>query len=355
MSSITSLLDTASARTRLPRWVLVTGAALLSAAAARTAFGALRKDRKITPTSNLKVVVTGCDTGFGNLTAKDLASKGFTVFAACLTDLAIEEFKKLASSDSKYAKIRPFKLDVTKDADVKSCAEMLSREAPEGLFALVNNAGVHAAYKWELSTLDMIQKDMDVNYFGVVRVTVALLPLLRKYVSSNKDGIATGRLPQPRIVTVSSIAGTMKASPSGKRILLSHAVQVFGVTLRQEVASQGILVSLVEPFYARTPFLTAIDERKISKVLAQPEEVIQAYGGAQDIRKRMSRSAFHTHMPRLLEPKEVVQVMVEQVELWRPRPHNLVGRESEFLSFFVKIAGPERLDKLVANFDAQGL
>ncbi|KXS14083.1 NAD(P)-binding protein [Gonapodya prolifera JEL478] len=354
ISAISGFLDAASARTGLPKPVVAGGIALLALAATRTAAGILG-DRKIKNTKGLKVFVTGCDTGFGNITAKQLAEKGYTVYAACLTDSGIESFNKLAASDSRYRTIRAVKLDVTKDADVQACRALLEREAPEGLFCLVNNAGLHAAYKWELSPMDMIQKDMEVNYYGVVRVTMAFLPLLRRYVASNKSAIAAGQAPPPRIVTVSSIAGSVKASPSGSYCASKHAAQVFGVTLRQEVAHQGIHVSLIEPYYARTPFLTVIDERKIQRILSQPKEVIEAYGGEADIRKRMSRSAFHTAMPRVLEPPEVMNVMVGQVHAWRPNPHNLVGFESNLLTFLLKIMSPQQWDRMVHVFEQRDM
>ncbi|KAJ3341677.1 hypothetical protein HDU93_004311 [Gonapodya sp. JEL0774] len=138
--------------------------------------------------------------------------------------------------------------------------------------------------------MDMFYKDMEVNYFGQVRVTKALLPLLRKYIA-----LKGPTAPSPRLVNMTSTAGIYKISPVGSYCASKHAAETFSVTLRAELKSQGIFVSIIEPYYARTPLITAIDKRKIERVVNETsDEVIAAYGGEESIRKKMARSAFNT-------------------------------------------------------------
>ncbi|KAI9034029.1 hypothetical protein DFJ74DRAFT_1305 [Hyaloraphidium curvatum] len=353
METVTALLADASAKTGLPKWLIGGAAAGVTYLAGRALLSAAFPPRRLSPSEAalLPVVVTGCDTGFGNLTAIALSEKGFKVYAGCLTDAGIAGLQA-----GNHSNLTAFKLDVTKDADVASMRAMLEKECPGGIYCLVNNAGLHAAYKWELSPMDLVEKDMAVNYFGAVRVGVQLAPLLRLFAKSNGDAIAAGKLPKPRLVIVTSSAGWYPSSPYGPYAASKHAARVFAITFRQELAAHGVLVSSVEPFFARTPFITVVDERKIARVLSQPPEVLDAYNGAEDIRKRMSRSGFHTAVPKgILEPSVVVDSLVAQTELWKPQEHAVVGTTARILEKIAPLLSPAQVDGIAANFEAEGL
>ena len=84
------------------------------------------------------VLVTGCDTGFGRQITVKLDKAGLVVFAACLTDAAVEEIRKECSDQ-----VRPFLMDVTSDSSVDEGFEFVSNNLPKsGLWAVINNAGV---------------------------------------------------------------------------------------------------------------------------------------------------------------------------------------------------------------------
>ncbi|KXS20927.1 NAD(P)-binding protein [Gonapodya prolifera JEL478] len=352
MDSITDVVKSVSLKTGVPPPFIYGAGALLALLATRTAVRALTPPKKLKNGSSFKVMITGCDTGFGNALAIQLSERGFTVFAACLTDKGIEGLQSLATTQTKYKGLRPFKLDVTKDADVAACRALLEKECHEGLYCLINNAGIHAAYKWELSSMDAVTKDVNVNYLGVVRTTIALLPLLRKFVATRK---AKPSLPKPRVVIITSIAGIIKASPLGSYMASKHAAQVFGVTLRQEIVSQGIEVALIEPWYARTPLVTALDERKIAQATSHPPEILDAYGGKTAIAKRMSRNAFHTPVNNILDPQTVVDTVINQVMLFRPNVHNLVGTDAKIVGFVSNVLSQEAWDATVVKNDNAGM
>lgn len=81
------------------------------------------------------VLVTGCDRGFGHDLVLALAEKGWKVYAGCLTDAGIK------SLSDKFPTLIPVKLDVTKNDEIKAVLDKVDRENPQGLYALVNNAG----------------------------------------------------------------------------------------------------------------------------------------------------------------------------------------------------------------------
>lgn len=89
------------------------------------------------PDAKKPVVITGCDTGFGRELAMGLHERGWKVYACCMSD---EGFQSLSKVDS-GKRLVPVMLNVTKDSDIDSLARKVEKEHPEGLYALVNNAG----------------------------------------------------------------------------------------------------------------------------------------------------------------------------------------------------------------------
>ncbi|KAJ1560945.1 hypothetical protein HK405_005448, partial [Cladochytrium tenue] len=239
---------------------------------------------------NLSVLVTGCDSGFGRTIAVSLAARGLHVFAGCLTDAGVTDLQNV---DVATGSLDAFIMDVTNSEHVAAARDRVQRACPDGLYCLINNAGVHCAYNWELTPMDLIKRDMEVNYFGTVQVCKEFLPLLRAFAASASatDPSAT----RPRIVTVASIAGTVKATPVGSYMASKHAMMAFSATLRQEIQEQGILYSSIEPYYCDTPMVTYVSPAKIDRIIsANSKAVLDVYGGDAYLRKKLAVNAMHT-------------------------------------------------------------
>ncbi|XP_077865821.1 D-beta-hydroxybutyrate dehydrogenase, mitochondrial-like [Saccoglossus kowalevskii] len=163
--------------------------------------------------SGKAVFITGCDSGFGHHLAQRLNSAGVIVFAGCLFEDG-EGAATLKSTCSKTLNVVP--LDVTSDESVTKARHFVEDNLPnhcEGLWSVVNNAGI---WKWgeiEWIKVDILKQLMDVNVFGMMRVTKEFQPLVRK---------AKGR-----IVNVGSMSG-MWTCPAGAMYCMSkHAVESF--------------------------------------------------------------------------------------------------------------------------------
>ncbi|XP_053564143.1 17-beta-hydroxysteroid dehydrogenase type 6 [Bombina bombina] len=181
------------------------------------------------------VLITGCDTGFGNLAAKQLDQRGLRVLAACLTEKGAEELKKETSS-----RLQTVVLDVTDSQSVSSVAKWVTSTVGEaGLWGLVNNAGIgtHIAPN-EWLTKDDFARILNVNLVGAVDITLNLLPLVRK---------AKGR-----IVNMSSVMGRLAFTGGGYSIS-KHGVEAFSDSLRRELRPFGVRISIIEPSSYRTP------------------------------------------------------------------------------------------------------
>lgn len=133
-------------------------------------------DENINPANKI-VLVTGCDTGFGNHLAFKLDQFGFHVFAGVLFPDG-DGAQDLKSKCSK--RLRIVKMDVTSVDDVKDVVEQM-KQTRMPLWAIVNNAGIGISVPFDWGNdLDVYQKTFNVNIFGVIRVTKNCLPLLRQ-------------------------------------------------------------------------------------------------------------------------------------------------------------------------------
>jgi len=192
--------------------------------------------KKIVP-PNASILITGCDSGFGRMTAIALAKRGYRVFAGCLTETARTEIASLG-----YPKLKPFQLDVTKREDIDGAALLIEKECPEGLFALVNNAGIQEGYLFDWNDISVIRRVMEVNFFGVVEMTKVLLPSIIKG--------------KGRVVNIASMAGFMPLYGATAYTSSKHAVVGFSKTLKLELQPFGVDVIYICPGFTKTDIVT---------------------------------------------------------------------------------------------------
>ncbi|XP_004557740.1 retinol dehydrogenase 7 [Maylandia zebra] len=222
----------------------------------------IRDSYKVDGFSQKHVLITGCDSGFGNLLAKQLDRKGFQVMAACLTEKGAADLAAAASP-----RLKAFLLDVTDSASIRKAVESVSREVGErGLWGLVNNAGRSTPIgPTEWMKLEDFTKVLDVNLLGVVDVTLQFLPLLKK---------ARGR-----VVNVASILGRLSLTGGGY-CLSKWGVEAFSDSLRREMQHFGINVSIIEPGFFKTN-VTRIDliDANLRRLWSRlPQDVKDSYG-----------------------------------------------------------------------------
>ncbi|KAM4557785.1 retinol dehydrogenase 1 [Odontesthes bonariensis] len=224
----------------------------------------IRDSYRVDGFSQKHVLITGCDSGFGNLLARQLDRKGFHVIAACLTEKGAADLAKAASP-----RLKTFLLNVTDSASVRSAVEFVSREVGErGLWGLVNNAGRSIPIgPTEWMQLEDFTKVLDVNLIGVIDVTLQFLPLVKKA--------------QGRVVNVASILGRLSLTGGGYCIS-KWGVEAFSDSLRRDMQHFGIKVSMIEPGFFKTG-LTRIDliEADLKRLWTRlPQDVRNSYGAA---------------------------------------------------------------------------
>ncbi|XP_010376063.1 short-chain dehydrogenase/reductase family 9C member 7 [Rhinopithecus roxellana] len=208
------------------------------------------------------VFITGCDSGFGNLLAKQLVDRGMRVLAACFT----EEGAQKLQQDTSY-RLQTTLLDVTKSESIKTAAQWLRDQVGEqGLWALVNNAGVglpSGPNEW-LTKEDFV-KVINVNLVGLIEVTLHMLPMVKR---------ARGR-----VINMSSCGGLV-AVIGGGYCVSKFGVEAFSDSIRRELHYFGVKVCIIEPGNYRTAILGKENlESRMRKLWERlPQETRDSYG-----------------------------------------------------------------------------
>jgi NAD(P)-dependent dehydrogenase (short-subunit alcohol dehydrogenase family) len=190
------------------------------------------------------IVVTGANSGIGRATAVHLAAAGHTVHGA-MRDLG-KGAKLQDEATAAGTTVAPLELDVSDDGSVRRGIQAVL-DAEGRIDVLVNNAGLGYNKVVEEIDIDEGKQVFDVNYWGVVRCTQAVLPSMRE------QGSGT-------IVNVSSVAGRLAAIAQAVYASSKWALECLSENLAQELAPFGIRVKVIEPGVTRTALLAKHQE-----------------------------------------------------------------------------------------------
>lgn len=194
------------------------------------------------------VLITGSSSGFGRLTALTLARKGFAVLATMRGVTGrnagtAKEFAELAQRESLSLDV--LELDVTEDASVEGAITQALAQAGR-IDVLVNNAGYGIMDLSETVTIVQAQRQLDVNFFGVVRTNRAVLPAMRRQGSG-------------LLLHVSSGGGRLAIPGMGLYCASKFAMEALAETYRYELAALGIDSVIVEPGPYATPIADKLE------------------------------------------------------------------------------------------------
>lgn len=264
-------------------------------------------------------LVTGASTGNGHATALRLAGGGFHVFGTVRKDADAEALRR--------AGVTPLLLDVTEADRIKAAAAAVAEHTTR-LDVLVNNAGIGLVAPMEVVPLDAVRFTYEVNVFGQIAVTQALLPLLRR---------AAGT-----IVMIGSVGDRITIPFGGPLTSSKYAIRSLSDALRIELAPWGVKVVLVEPGSIRTP--------TIDKTL--PEDTAKVLAGYGPDAERLYGDAYAAMAARFRrreragdDPEVVADTIAHAVASRRPRAYYLTGKDSRALAIVAKLP-PALLDRV---------
>ena len=252
-------------------------------------------------------IVTGASSGIGRATAKALQSAGFRVFGT----------SRRASAESADG-VTMLACDVTSDEFVaKLVDEVLAKAGSIDL--LVNNAGIGLLGAAEESSTAQAQALFDVNVFGVLRVTSAVLPTMR-------------RQGKGRIVNLSSVLGLLPAPYSALYASTKHAIEGYSESLDHELRTLGIRVVLVEPAYTRTSF---------EENIVRPDQLLDIYNSARSGMNGVLRKAIETGDA----PEIVAKTVLEAATAPAPRRRYAAGKMARQVSLLRRFVPESAFDK----------
>ncbi|BBM87704.1 SDR family oxidoreductase [Candidatus Uabimicrobium amorphum] len=187
------------------------------------------------------IVVTGASTGIGKNLCQHLIAEGYFVFGSVRR---AQDAEKL--SEEFPQRFSPLVFDVTNREDVeKAVKEVQNIVGDNGLFCLINNAGIAIPGPLMHIPVDEFRRQFDVNVFGVLDVTQAFLPLLGAELPQ--------KFPPGKIINVSSVGGKLFNPFIGAYNSSKHALECMSDVLRIELNIYGIHVVIIEPGAIKTP------------------------------------------------------------------------------------------------------
>lgn len=269
--------------------------------------------------SNKKVVlITGCSSGFGYLSALKFAKEGWIVIASVRHINDAHALQNAAKSKELHIDI--LQIDVTKDDEVqKEVTETLRRY--EKIDVLVNNAGFGFNGPIEDFAIDEVQELYDVNVYGALRMIKAVLPSMRK----RKSGT---------IINITSINGLLSFGLFGIYSSSKFALETISEALRFEVQPFNVKVSIVEP----GAFLTNFHEN--GKQASKYRSGDTAYKGLKNPLDDSEKGKLkdNSFIKRFLDPQIVADKIYEVAMLENPRIRYKVGIDTKVYTFIRKIA-----------------
>lgn len=249
------------------------------------------------------VLVTGASSGIGRATALHLAGMGMKVYAGVRRD-------EDAAALEDQGPVTAVRLDVTSAAEVEAVTGEIA--AGGGLYGLVNNAGVYLGGALELMSDEEIESTFAVNVVGLLRVTRACLPMLRRE--------------RGRIVNVSSISGLVALPGVSVYAGSKHAVEAISDSLRVELSPFGMRVIAVEPGSIDTEIWRKGASRDRAIMGERDGALREAYEPLQRLLEKLNQN------PRGIPPQAVAEVVGEALTARDPDNRYLVGLDARSLA-----------------------
>lgn len=250
------------------------------------------------------VLVTGASSGIGKAISVYLAEDGWNVYAASRN--ICEEVRTVGKG-----RITGIRMDVTDEESVRKAAKRI-----EDLSVIIHSAGFGIASPAECADLDLVRKQFDTNYFGVLSVNSVFLEKLRK----NRRSI---------VIAISSFASAVPLPFQSHYSSSKYALKAYMEALRIEASPFGVQSVLVEPGDTRTSFTSSRIESNIENTVYEKS--------ARRAIDRMKNDEMNGK-----SPESVARCVSRILRRRNPPVRVTVGLEYKILMFLVKIL-PERM------------
>lgn len=247
-------------------------------------------------------VITGAASGIGRAVALDLARRGAALALSDVNEAGLEETRALIGQVPSN-RIRTDRLDVADGAAIERYAAMVKESLGDADYVF-NIAGLTRVGRFEETPLSSVEKIMDVNFWGVVRMTKAFLPQL----IATKGGV----------VNISSLFGFIGYAGQAHYCASKFAVRGFSETIAAELAEKGVRVTSVHPGGVDTAIARS------AEIDALPADIKDA----KEIGERFKKAAITT-------PERAAAIILEGAAKGKRRV--VVGRDAKLISFVQRL------------------
>ena len=238
---------------------------------------------------NKVALVTGASSGIGEATAQRLATAGYKVYGTS---------RRGAQAGQRSFEMLP--LDVTSDESVEAAVREVMR-LDGRIDLLVNNAGFGVAPAGaEESSIEQARSIFDTNFFGIVRMTRAVVPHMRRQGSG-------------RIINIGSVLGFLPMPYGALYAATKHAIEGYSESLDHELRTRGIRVSVIEPAYTKTQF---------DANFLEPDSKLDEY---REVRAALGKRLKEV-MAAADQPGVVADVVLKAASAARPKLRYTAGR-----------------------------
>lgn len=252
------------------------------------------------------VLITGASSGIGEATALHLAEAGYRVFGT----------SRHPAGDSPGIEMLP--LEVTSNESVAACVQEVYARTSGRLDVLINNVGTGILGAAEESSVEQVQQLFDINFFGAVRMTNAVLPRMRE----QRAG---------RILFMSSAGGLVSIPYAGYYCATKHALEAYVEALRLEIEEFDIQATIIAPGTVST----AAGDKAL-----EPDEPVGAYAPKRQACAAQFVSAIRNGMP----PANVAHVILRALRERKIQPRYTVGLQSWGVSALKSLLPPSLLE-----------
>ena len=254
------------------------------------------------------VLVTGASSGFGLHMCVAFARKGYQVIASMRNVQASDRLLQAARQADVEAAISCVQLDVTRDDDIERAMRDIRQLSPR-IDVLVNNAGYAIGGMAEDVPLEAWRQIMDTNFMGAIRMTQAVLPIMRQ------QGGGT-------ILMISSVSGRIGIPGYAPYCASKFALEGYSESIRHELRPLGIKVILIEP----GAFKTSIWDKGFEQVSALPSSHSQEL---LDAMLNYSRKVAQSAPP----PEQAVRAIVRIAQKKSPSLRYALGGGANVMLF----------------------
>ena len=271
----------------------------------------------------LVAVVTGSSSGIGLATSLALARSGYLTYATMRNLAKRDSIQSIA--EKQHLPIRTVQLDVTDENSVKNAIQSILSEAGR-IDVLVNNAGYGLTGAFEDIEIDEIKALYETNLFGVIRVTQAVLPTMRKQRSG-------------RIINISSGAGRIGYPGGSAYVSSKFALEGLSESMAYEIEQFGIRTVLVEPGFVKTNFGENIAIAKKAQDPNSPYSQMMIQMKSSSYLRRMVENASDADL--------VASVIIEAVTAKEPNLRYLAGEDIQQMVATKKNMSDEEFQKMI--------